>query len=138
MSREEVFEKIKTYLDKMGVKFIHNKEDDVIVTPFKIGDKLYAVIIAVMGDWVLTVARVAGVDEIPPDASREELFARLLKDTFYLNEVTYGLTDNGDIVVHAGSSIEALDYENFKTEFYSVVAGIHHYVEEIEPEFLAR
>lgn len=130
-----VLERVGSFLKEMNVEYLYDESEDVIVVPFRVGSRVYAVIVAVMGDWLLTVSRVAGLEDLPESASREGFLARLLRDTFYLNEVTYGLTDNGDVVVHACTNLETLTFEGFRDEFYSVVAGVHHFVEEVEPEF---
>jgi len=56
-------------------------------------------------------------------------------ETFYLYEVTYGLTKEGLIVVHAETSTKALSFENFSTELKSVAFGTKYFVEKILPDF---
>ena len=130
---EEALKKVRGFLDSMGVNYVFDEEEGVIVAPFKIKGKVYPILIMVMGEWVLTVARLVNVNELPSNLDREKFYACLLRDTFYLSEITYGLMDNGDVVVHASTHVDALNYEDFKTEFASVVAGISHYRERIEP-----
>ena len=130
---EKALEKVKVFLDSMGVNYVFDEEEGVIVAPFKIKGKVYPILIMVMGEWVLTVARLVNMSELPSNLDREKFYQRLLRDTFYLSEITYGLMDNGDVVVHASTHIDALNYKDFRTEFASIIAGISHYRERIEP-----
>jgi len=134
---EEAIEKVKGFLDKMGVKYVYDEENKVIIAPYKIHEREFLVFVLFSDNWVTTAARIVNLSELPPNLDKERFFARLLTETFYLSEVTYGLTKNGDVVAHAETHVDALDYENFRVEFHSVVAGIAYFIENIEPELPA-
>lgn len=135
MSRiKEAMERVRGYLDKMGIKYIVDEEHNAIIAPYEIRGRDFLVVVLFSESWVLTAAKIVGLNELPPELDREKFFARLLMDTFYLNEITYGLTKDGLIVAHAESHVDALSFENFKVEFFSVVAGIAHFIDEIEKE----
>jgi hypothetical protein len=88
-----------------------------------------------LNNWIDTGALIVSKDDIPNDIDREKLYAKLLMDNLYIKEVNYGLTIDGDIIIHAETAIESFKFENFETEFGSVIYGIQNYVENIEPEF---
>jgi len=136
----EVAEKIKSFLDKMNLKYEYNEKENVFILPFKIsisggGYAVATVFIRYNEDWVLIVSPLLPQSAVPSDVDKAKLYERLLMDTYYLNEVTYGLTKEGDIVVHAEIHKRALEYNNFMTEFNSVVYGVKHFVENILKDF---
>jgi len=133
MALEETYEKIRSFLNMMGLKFFFDEEDKVFVVPFEIEDKVFPVLVIPQQKWILTVAKIANVKKDLPDVNKENLYRKLLRETFYLNEVTYGLTDDEDVVVHAEESVSSLSFENFQTEFFSVVAGLKHWLDSIKP-----
>ena len=132
---ENAVNTVKQFLEKMNLKFEYDENAKVFFVPFKIDEREFMVVISIRGKWVTTAALIVRNNDLPPDLNKEEFYARLLKETFYLNEVTYGLTKDNDVIVHAETSTEALSFENFKTEFWSVVYGIKHFLEEIAPHY---
>jgi len=131
--------KIKEILEKMNLKFFVGKEEKEFVVPFLIetseGKVRANVLVRIVGDWILTVAPIIDIDSILNRDDRLRLYERLLLDNYYLKEVTYGLSEEGTIVVHAETHKNALTFENFKGEFFSVVFGVQHFVEKLIPEF---
>jgi len=119
----------------MGLAYTYVEKDRVFVVPFKGDDKVFNVLVTIRDDWVITSALAARKDELPPDINREELYGLLLRLSFELSEVTFGLTEKGDIVVHAESHVDALSFENFKVEFTSVVFGVFFFSKEIAPKY---
>jgi len=131
---EEAVAKVREFLEKMNLHFKYVEKDKVFVVPFEAEDgRRFNVIVAIRGDWVTTAAIAARREELPKDVDEKRLYELLLRLSFELNEVSFGLTDKGDIVVHAESHVRALDLENFKIEFASVVFGVEYYAREIAP-----
>jgi len=131
---EEAVAKVREFLEKMGLRFKYVEEDKVFVVPFQSEDgRRFNVIVAVRGDWVTTAALAAKKDELPPNLDERKLYELLLRLSFEMNEVTFGLTDKGDVVVHAESHVKALSLENFRIEFASVVFGVDYFAKEIAP-----
>jgi len=137
MSEAEVAQKVKEFLEQMDLKFEHIEDKNVFVVPFfseKTG-KHFNVIITIKDDWVTTAAIAVSREELPRDIDEKELYRLLLLMTFELNEVTFGLTHKGDVVVHAESHVKALSFENFRVEFGSVVFGVEFFHREILPNY---
>ena len=137
---EEAVAKVKEFLDRMNLKYTYDETTKTFRLYFtiRVGESQYvrAVIYVRVGDdWVLIVSPLINQKNIPVTVDRLKLYERLLLDTYYLNEVTYGLTREGDIVVHAEIHHSALTYENFETEFNSVVYGIGYFAGEIMKDF---
>ncbi|RLE77500.1 MAG: hypothetical protein DRJ52_11245 [Thermoprotei archaeon] len=136
---DEIREKIKSFLDKMQLKYKYDEDEKVFILPFRIqvsgGFVVATVFVKYTDEWVLIVSPLIAQRNIPSEVDRRRLYERLLMDTYYLNEVTYGLTKEGDIVVHAEIHKSALEFNNFVTEFNSVVYGVKHFVENIMREF---
>jgi len=135
MSEEKVVNTLNEFLKKMELKFKYDKKARAFFVPFRIDDRDFMILITIRGKWITTASLIVRNSDLPPDLNREEFYARLLKETFYLNEVTYGLTKDNDVVVHAETHVDALSFENFKTEFWSVVYGIKHFLDRIFPEY---
>ena len=128
-----LFDEIIMYLSKMDL-YPQIAEDRLII-PFNFSEQEFLVNILYSDNWVETGALIARANELPEDIDKEKLYAKLLMDNLYIKEVNYGLTMEGDILIHAETSTESLGFENFKTEFGSVIYGIKNYVENILPEF---
>ncbi len=134
---EEAVTKVSEFLKKMGLEYRYMDEEKIFVVPFaseKTGRK-FNVLIVVRGDWVTAAAIAARREELPRDVDEKELYKLLLRLTFELSEVTFGLTEHGDIVVHAESHVKALEFENFKVELGSVVFGMEYFTREIMPNY---
>jgi len=133
LAREAV-NKVKEILDKMGLKYEYVEKEDLFIVPFKSDVKEFNVLVAVRGDWVTTLAMAAKKEELPKDLDEKELYKLLLRLSLELSEVTFGLTEFGDVVVHAESHVKALSPENFEVEFASVVFGVEYFAREIAPK----
>jgi len=134
MSEEKV-SIIREFLSKLGLKFSYEEELRVFSLPYEIKGKDFIIQIFIGEKWVVMGTLLVKREELPPNIDLKEFYARLLQDTFYLNEVTYGLTKNRDVIVHAEINVDALNFEDFRTEFGSVVFGIKHFVENIMKDF---
>ncbi|HDJ25823.1 MAG TPA: hypothetical protein ENF34_00695 [Candidatus Bathyarchaeota archaeon] len=133
---EEAVAKVREFLEKMGLEFKYVEEDKVFVVPFVSEDgRRFNVVVAVRGDWVTTAAIAAKRDELPRDVDERKLYELLLRLSFEMNEVTFGLTDKGDVVVHAESHVKALSLENFRIEFASVVFGVEYFARKVAPDY---
>lgn len=129
----DMFDEIILYLSKMDL-YPQISEDRLII-PFNFCEQEFLVNILYSDNWVETGALIVRANELPENIDKEKLYAKLLMDNLYIKEVNYGLTIEGDILIHAETSAESLGFENFKTEFGSVIYGIKNYVENILPEF---
>jgi len=136
---KELSDKVESILNEMKLKFYIGKGGKEFIVPFLLstseGKIRTNVIVRVVGDWILTVAPLIDISSIPNQNDRLRLFERLLLDTYYLKEVTYGLSEEGTLVVHSETQKSALTLDNFKPEFFSVVFGVQHFIEKIIPEF---
>jgi len=137
MSEGEAVQKVKEFLKRMDLKFELIEDRNAFVVPFsseKTG-RQFNVVITIKENWVTTAAIAARREELPRDIDEKEFYRLLLLLTFELNEVTYGLTNRGDVVVHAESHVRALSFENFKVELGSVVFGVEFFHREILPNY---
>ncbi len=71
-------------------------------------------------------------EEVPPNL-RATLHESLLVANFLLNEVTYSISHQGDILVETDMPINT-DYTNFQSEYGSVVFGAGYFLKEILPK----
>jgi len=137
MSDREAVQKVKEFLKRMDLKFKHIEDKNAFVVPFLSEEtgRQFNVVVTIKDDWVTTAAIAARREELPRDIDEKEFYRLLLVLTFELNEVTFGLTNKGDVVVHAESHVKALSFENFKMEFGSVVFGVELFHREILPNY---
>jgi hypothetical protein len=124
---------VKEYLHRMGYEPIE-KEGRYLI-PFDIENEKYNVLVFFHEEWVETGTLLVESKELPEALNKEGLYARLLMDTLYAREVTYGLTTDGNVIVHAETAIKSLSFDNFQTEFNSVLAGIKHFVSTIKKDY---
>jgi len=141
VQKEEVGRRISDFLSKMDLNFEHEEKDGRFKVSFdvKYGEEVlhFRVFIFYDEDWITIVAPLIRESDLPKEADKLEFYKKLLRETYYLNEVTYGLTEGDDVVVHAETATRALDFENFRVEFYSVVYGIEHFLNEVVPSVFA-
>ena len=128
---EEAVNKIHDFLKKMNLKYKFVEKDKVFIVPFSGDTKPFNVLVLVREEWVSVIALAARKDELPPNLDKERFYETLLRLTLELNEVTFGLTEEGDVVVHAETHVKALEFENFKIEFTSVVFGVDYFAKRI-------
>ncbi len=126
---------VRDYLSKMGLKYVYDDEEKAFITRFHIDTSKGVVdafiIVKVTDNWVIIFSPLMSKKSIPRDVDRLKLYMRLLRDTFYLNEIVYCITEKGDIVTKSETHVKALSYDNFRVEFYALLAGIKHFVESI-------
>ncbi len=129
---EEAVNKIHDFLKKMDLKYEYVEKDRVFIVPFSSNTgRRFNVLVLVRGDWVNVVALAARRTDLPPNLDKEKFYETLLRLTLELNEVTFGLTEDGDVVVHAQSHVRALELENFRVEFASVVYGVDYFAKNV-------
>ena len=137
LQKEEVAQKINDFLNKMDLDFERDDETNRFTIHFgmKFGEESIHFHIFIFYDdkWITIVAPLIRDKDLPEEIDKLSFYKTLLRETYYLNEVTYGLTENDDIVVHAETATNALGFDNFKVEFYSVVYGIEHFLREVVP-----
>jgi len=127
------YDELIQYMNQKGLETYI--EEDRLIISFTYGNQEFLINVLYLNNWIDTGALIVSADDIPKDIDREKLYAKLLMDNLYIKEVNYGLTIDGDIIIHAETAIESFKFENFETEFGSVIYGIQNYVENIEPEF---
>jgi hypothetical protein len=130
---ENIYDKIKLYMDKMNLR--PTWKNNRFLVQYNLENEAFIVNVFFDDKWVETGSLLVKGDSIPKDIDKEKLYARLLMDNFYAKEVTYGMTKDGDIIVHADASVEVINYENFVNEYYSVVYGIRNFIEGIVKDF---
>lgn len=132
---ELVINTLRDFLSKMELSFSYDEKGKVFIISYEVSSREFVVNVFVMEKWISVGTLLVKAEELPSNLDREAFYVRLLQDTFYINEVTFGLTKTGDVVVHAETYTDALTFENFKMEFSSVVYGIRHFVDNIMKTF---
>ena len=135
MLKGNIKNKLENFLKKMNLKYFYDEDKGVFAVPFEIRGERVMISIIPGEKWIYVGSAIVNVKNLPPEVDREKLFALLLRETLYIPEVTYGLTDQGDIVAHAETATKAFEYKNFEIEFFSVVYGVQHFLENIATKF---
>lgn len=135
-----IVDTLESYFKKMNVNYEHKPENNLFFVYFNLATEDYKgeirILVHYTDKWVTVVAPLINENHLPREIDRKRLYRKLLEDTFYLNEVTFGMTREGDIVVHAETASHALSYENFRMEFYSVLYGVEYFVRKLVPSLL--
>jgi len=137
VDREKVKDTVYSFLRRMGVEAIFwDPETDRFVLPYVIEGKRVMVYVMFLDDykWVVTLADLYDLNELPEHVNREELYRRLLSDNFTRYETRYGIDFDNHLVALAEARSDELDYENFSTEFAGVLGSAARFVAEIAPE----
>lgn len=132
---EEKANAVKKFLTRMKLKFSYDEELKTVSLLYQVEGKDFTIQIFIGEEWIVMGALLVKHEELPSNIDLKEFYGHLLQDTFYFNEVTYGLTKNRDVIVHAEINVNALNFEDFRTEFGSVVFGIKHFVENVMKDF---
>lgn len=126
---------VREFLDKMGVNYYFDEEEQQYILPYILDEHEIMVVVRILNDWILAYAPLLRGKNIPSDILRTEFFARLLRETLYLHEINYGLTDNNDVIVHSEIYAKNLTFETFKGGYNAVLLGAKHFYENILPDF---
>ncbi|GAB4325602.1 MAG: hypothetical protein Kow0069_31690 [Promethearchaeota archaeon] len=110
--------------------------EHLIVVPYKVtfqsGREITLEASLVCGDkWIQVKLLLMRGSEVPANL-REKLYALLLQANFNLNEVTYSLSENGDVYVETDMPSDT-EYDNFQVEYGSVEFGAEYFLSQIIP-----
>jgi len=90
---------------------------------------LFEAKITILRKWINVKLMIIRSTEIPKKL-RLPLYEKLLKGNFDLNEVTFSLSQPGDVFVEADLPV-GTDYYNFESEYGSVEFGVDYFLSEI-------
>lgn len=146
----EIKEKLVEYLKKFGLpddKILIPTDDDISKAPDDIKDLLKRVVVVpytlkskkegvpdlvlkvqIIFDekWIQIKLLLMGTKDMS-DGLKMALYKELLMANFQLNEVTYSISKKEDVYVEADMPSDS-NYENFKSEYGSVVFGIDYFL----------
>ncbi len=138
MGKEEVKEKVRSFLEQMGIRvIIWDEEADRFVLPYDILGRDITVYVAFMEDyaWVVTVADVYDLSKLPKTVDKEEFFKKLLSDNFLRYKNRYGIDWNNHLVALAEMRADELNFENFRTSYEGVLNTVVNFIESVAKEF---
>ncbi|MFX1513029.1 MAG: hypothetical protein ACFFCQ_10615 [Promethearchaeota archaeon] len=120
------FEKVKSWLDQMELRYSHNEEMNLFYLPYDISGTKFAVQIGVFDEkWIKIAALIVQADMIP-----KGLLRALLNANWHLFDVTYSIDDNGNVFSENDVPVDS-NFENFRSEFGAVVFGVTHFFDTI-------
>ena len=138
MEKEEVRAKVRSFLDKIGVKVVlWDREGDRFVLPYDIMGRDVMVYVAFMEEyrWVVVVAYIYDLRELPDHVDREAFYKRLLTENFLRYANRYGVDWEGHLVALFEMRSEDLEFENFRTGYEGVLNTVVSFIEEVAREF---
>jgi len=138
VGKEEVKEKVRSFLEQMGIKvIIWDEEADRFVLPYDILGRDITVYVAFMEDyaWVVTVADVYDLSKLPKTVDKVEFFKKLLSDNFLRYKNRYGIDWNNHLVALAEMRADELNFENFRTSYEGVLNTVVNFIESVAKEF---
>jgi len=138
VGKEEVKEKVRSFLEQMGIRvIIWDEEADRFVLPYDILGRDITVYVAFMEDyaWVVTVADVYDLSKLPKTVDKEEFFKKLLSDNFLRYKNRYGIDWNNHLVALAEMRADELNFENFRTSYEGVLNTVVNFIESVAKEF---
>ncbi len=114
--------------------------ENMLIVPYKyVVDKkeqegsslLFEAKLTILRKWINVKLMIIRKEELPKKMLLP-LYERLLKGNFDLNEVTFSLSQSGDVFVEADLPVNT-DYTNFESEYGSVEFGVDFFLTEIIP-----
>ncbi len=114
--------------------------ENFLIVPYKLSFKgpqgelplVFEVKMMIIKKWINIKLMLMRHEEVPPNL-RPVLNEKLLNANFDLNEVTYSVSQQGDIFVEADMPVNT-DYTNFSSEYGSIEFGVIHFLKEILPK----
>jgi len=137
VDKEKVRDTVYSFLRRMGVEAIYwDPEADRFVLPYRIEGKNVMVYVMFLDDykWVVTLADLYDLSELPEHVDKERFYHRLLSDNFMRYETRYGIDFDNHLVALAETRAEELEYENFSTEFAGVLGSAAHFIAKVAPD----
>ncbi len=95
-------------------------------------DLVFEVKMMIIKKWINIKLMLMRHEEIPPNL-KAILHEKLLVSNFDLNEVTYSVSQQGDVFVEADMPVNT-DYVNFQSEYGSIEFGVVHFLKDVLPE----
>ncbi len=112
--------------------------ENMLIVPYKYVNKadegaelLFEAKLTILRKWINVKLMIIRNEEVPKKM-RLPLYERLLKANFDLNEVTFSLSQSGDVFVEADLPVNT-DYTNFESEYGSVEFGVDFFLTEVVP-----
>jgi len=136
--KERIKEAVHSFLRRMGIEVIYwDPETDKFVLPYDIEGKKVMVYVMFLEDyeWVVTLADLYDLNELPRHVDKEEFYKKLLSDNFMRYENRYGIDFEDHLVALAEMRADELEFENFSTEFAGVLNSAAHFIREVAPAF---
>ncbi len=132
----EMFDKVEKYLREMELLYFTSEEERIFSVPYRYpldSDKIHAIVIAPIGEWLYMICSIAGPQELPLLGDRAKVFEELLRGSLYTAGASYALNKRGSIVVYTEIHKDSLSYEQFKLHLAAIVHGIKKFFDEIAP-----
>ncbi|MCD6243971.1 MAG: hypothetical protein J7J65_01890 [Candidatus Korarchaeota archaeon] len=126
----DVEQEIERYLNQMRIKF--QKEEGVFASLWRVGDGEYWVLVFVGDEWVAIRTTILEKEQVPNSL---DFYKSLLNAHYKLAEVRYDVDDDGNVGSTKTLPITGLNFDNFSSEFNSVVFAIDYFRQEIAPKF---
>ncbi len=114
--------------------------ENFLIIPYKLmfkGPKgelplVFEVKMMIIKKWINIKLMLMRHEEVPLNL-KPTLHEKLLNANFDLNEVTYSVSQQGDVFVEADMPTNT-DYTNFQSEYGSIEFGVIHFLKEILPK----
>ncbi|TFF89229.1 MAG: hypothetical protein EU549_01325 [Promethearchaeota archaeon] len=136
---DEIYDKVLEFLNDLKPPTIHEfKEDYKIIIPFKYkfpnNETVTLNVDARLSKKWIQIKCLILLNEYLPDIAglEERLHKEMLYANFMFAEVTYSIDKQGNIFAEADLPLDT-DYNNFKSEFVSIVFAIDNFFKEIIP-----
>ncbi len=116
--------------------------ENMLIVPYKyMVDKtnedasmLFEAKLTILRKWINVKLMIIRNEEVP-NKMQLPLYERLLKANFDLNEVTFSISQSGDVFVEADLPVNT-DYINFESEYGSVEFGVDFFLTEVVPSLI--
>lgn len=129
-----IIDTVMTWLNVMRVEYELNMEEGMFRTEWVMDDFKFEVMLLCTPDgWIKIRALLLKVDDIPP-LVKEALYAEILKENFYREEVSYSM-DNSENIYAQNDVPEYANLGTFLTELNAVVYAVKHFHNNIAPIF---
>ncbi|MHA1314905.1 MAG: hypothetical protein ACTSRB_13465 [Candidatus Helarchaeota archaeon] len=137
-------DQIRDYLLKMQFKQINeDREKFTFVLPLQVnfdsGEQInLKTRILITPIWIFCKCCILFYTSIPkePDTIFNDLMEQLLYANFFYSELTYSLDEERNIYAECDLPRIGLNFENFESEFNSILFGVLHLYNEIIPKLV--
>ncbi len=130
--QDEIVKRIGRYLRLLKKDFAYDEKRNIFVVKEKRNGQEFVVIIRFSKNWIMMFSAIENIKNIPEDKLCA-VYKKLLEISDQYAEVSFSLTEDGDIVASEEILKDALTLDVFLEEYNAIPIAVEVFEREIKP-----